>query len=139
MDLEHAKDLLLQERSELTGLRESINDSRDLDESQQESSGELTSLDQHPGDQASDTFQRERDRSIDEGLVEKIEEIEAALERVRAGDYGVCQVCGRPIDDERLEALPATRFCRDHADPRSREFETRGPDTEITQDLGPAD
>jgi DnaK suppressor protein len=139
MNLEHARELLVQERSELSGLRERLYDSGELDETQQESSGELSSYDQHPADQGSDTFERERDRSIDEGLVEKIEEIDAALQRVESGDYGSCQVCGRPIDDERLEALPATRFCRDHANPENREVETKGPDTEITQDLDPAD
>jgi len=35
----------------------------------------------------------------------------AAAHRLDRGTYGTCQACGRPIGDERLEALPATRFC----------------------------
>ena len=30
-----------------------------------------------------------------------------------AGAYGSCERCGRPIDEERLEALPAARLCLD--------------------------
>lgn len=41
--------------------------------------------------------------------------IEAALERMAAGEYGFCVTCGEPISDERLDLLPATPFCRRHA------------------------
>ncbi|WP_433506987.1 TraR/DksA family transcriptional regulator [Pseudonocardia halophobica] len=46
-------------------------------------------------------------------------EVVAALERIEAGEYGRCAVCGKEIDDERLEARPETDKCRDHADTRS--------------------
>jgi DnaK suppressor protein len=42
---------------------------------------------------------------------EAIAEAEHALERVEHGDYGVCEICDRPIPFERLEALPAARLC----------------------------
>ncbi|HWB89505.1 MAG TPA: TraR/DksA C4-type zinc finger protein [Acidimicrobiia bacterium] len=139
MNPEHARELLLNERSEIQGLRDSLNSSRDLNESQLDSSGELSGHhDQHPADQATETFEREQDLSIDESLQGKLGEIDAALERLDRGEYGTCQVCGRPIDDERLEALPATRFCRDHAR-SSRDTRGMGPDVEITQELGPVD
>lgn len=123
------------ERAELIDLAERVADSGDLDESQEESSGELTSLDQHLADHASDTFEREKDRSIGASLTDKLEEIDAALERIESGNYGVCQVCGRDIADERLEAVPATRFCRDHADSGRGEPDEAGPEVEVTQDL----
>jgi len=40
-----------------------------------------------------------------------LREVQAALERMDAGTYGICQRCGQPIAEERLEALPATRLC----------------------------
>lgn len=46
---------------------------------------------------------------------EQLDEIEAALERLDAGTYGTCETCGKPIADARLEAIPATRYCIDHA------------------------
>lgn len=39
----------------------------------------------------------------------------AALDRVAAGTYGVCEVCGRAIPGGRLEARPATTRCVEHA------------------------
>jgi DnaK suppressor protein len=44
-------------------------------------------------------------------LRDTLREVEAALERMDAGTYGQCQKCGKPIAEERLEALPATRLC----------------------------
>lgn len=38
-------------------------------------------------------------------------EILAARERVASGVYGICEVCGRPIGDARLEARPTARRC----------------------------
>ena len=42
---------------------------------------------------------------------EQLAEVEAALERLRLGTYGVCAETGEPIDPERLRAIPWTRFC----------------------------
>ncbi len=44
---------------------------------------------------------------------EEIMNIDEALERLRQGRYGQCQGCGEPIDIERLELRPYTRFCID--------------------------
>ncbi len=44
-------------------------------------------------------------------LQESLEEVEAALTRLEAGHYGICEVCGKPIGEARLEARPAARFC----------------------------
>ena len=44
-------------------------------------------------------------------LREALDEVDAALVRLGAGTYGVCQVCGKPIGAARLEAMPAARFC----------------------------
>ncbi|MGQ0826216.1 MAG: hypothetical protein ACT4OX_14495 [Actinomycetota bacterium] len=71
--------------------------------------GELTHYDQHPADQASETFEREKDLSILEGLESELAEIEAALARLDEGTYGVDEVTGAPIDPARLEAYPIAR------------------------------
>jgi RNA polymerase-binding transcription factor DksA len=36
----------------------------------------------------------------------------AALNRIKAGDYGTCITCGARISEERLDVLPATPFCK---------------------------
>jgi len=48
-------------------------------------------------------------------LKETLDEVAAALARLDAGTYGTCEVCGVAINPARLEAMPATRFCIDHA------------------------
>jgi DnaK suppressor protein len=37
--------------------------------------------------------------------------VEAAIQRLEAGTYGQCEVCGKPIGAARLEAKPAARLC----------------------------
>ncbi len=54
-----------------------------------------------------------RDRSIAVNSVERnmLEQIEAAIARIAAGDYGTCEQCGKPINPERLEAVPYATLC----------------------------
>jgi DnaK suppressor protein len=44
-------------------------------------------------------------------LRESLDEVDAALLRLAAGSYGICEVCGKPIGAARLEAMPAARLC----------------------------
>lgn len=44
-------------------------------------------------------------------LEHQLAELEAAAKRLDEGTYGLCEVCGAQIDEERLEALPLTRYC----------------------------
>ena len=58
---------------------------------------------------------REKDFSLLEQLEAEIGDLDAALRKVDEGTYGICEVCGRPIEPERLEALPGTRTCIERA------------------------
>ncbi len=48
-------------------------------------------------------------------LRETLQEVAQALDRLENGDYGRCEVCGARSSPARLEAMPATRFCINHA------------------------
>lgn len=48
-------------------------------------------------------------------LQESLDEVAHALDKLADGTYGSCEVCGQPIDPARLEAMPAARFCINHA------------------------
>jgi RNA polymerase-binding transcription factor DksA len=48
-------------------------------------------------------------------LQESLDEVALAITRFEAGSYGRCEVCGEPVGSARLEAMPATRFCINHA------------------------
>ena len=109
MEPDHARSLLDDERTRLQGIKEELGALRD--ESQQDSLEELSSYDQHQADVATETFEREKDLSILDNIEGELADVEHALQRLDDGSYGTCEACGKPIDDERLEALPATRFC----------------------------
>jgi DnaK suppressor protein len=49
--------------------------------------------------------------AVGEVTKEEIREIRLALRRIERGDYGKCESCGKPISQERLDALPWTAFC----------------------------
>ncbi|HEX6419685.1 MAG TPA: sigma 54 modulation/S30EA ribosomal C-terminal domain-containing protein [Acidimicrobiales bacterium] len=84
------------------------------EESETESLGETASIDQHPADLGTETFERERDLSLLEDVEAEIADVRRALARVHRGGYGRCDACGARIPDERLVAVPATRFCFEH-------------------------
>ena len=48
-------------------------------------------------------------------LLAQLADVEAALAKLDDGTYGTCEACGNAIADARLEAMPHTRFCIDHA------------------------
>jgi DnaK suppressor protein len=49
--------------------------------------------------------------ALREEIERKVEQLEEALKRLEAGDYGFCESCEQPIDPERLEVLPSTTLC----------------------------
>lgn len=78
--------------------------------SQSEMSGEV-SYDEDPADAGSFTFEREKDLSIANNVQDLIDKIERAIEKVDEGTYGICEVCGLPIEAARLKALPHALLC----------------------------
>jgi RNA polymerase-binding protein DksA len=110
VDTEQFRKRLLAERSRAQGaldyLLEENSGSMD-DELQQGPS------DNHPGDLATITLEREIDYTLEENEERVIAAIDAALKRIDNGTYGPCQGCGQAIAAERLEAVPWTKQCID--------------------------
>lgn len=48
-------------------------------------------------------------------LRDQLSDVQRALDKLDSGSYGKCEVCGSAIGDTRLEAMPAARYCIDHA------------------------
>ena len=71
--------------------------------------------DEHDPEGSTVAFEREQLAALRRAAREHLEEIDAALARLAAGSYGLCERCGRPIAGERLAALPAARRCVDCA------------------------
>jgi RNA polymerase-binding transcription factor DksA len=63
------------------------------------------------GDVVSEGEERERTLEARGRLVERVNRLAQAIERVRAGDYGICEMCGDPIAARRLLAIPEATTC----------------------------
>ena len=91
IDEEEARRRLLGERERVAGLIASLRDELG-DTPERDEVGELAGYDQHPADLASETFEREKDLSILEGLEAELGELEAALHRIDDGSWGIDEV-----------------------------------------------
>ena len=112
-DLDTARQRLEAERERLLRLRDGVsNETTDQDGDTMEQQ-ELSTVDQHPADVATETFEREKDESIIQGFEIELGEIEDALGRIEDGTYGRCETCREPIGEARLEAMPHARYCVD--------------------------
>ena len=65
------------------------------------------------GETASVTLDRQIDYSLEEASNHVLAAIDAALDRLASGSYGTCVTCGKPIGEERLEAIPYATQCID--------------------------
>ena len=80
-----------------------------------EAIGELSSYDNHPADEGTDLYEREKDIALNEHEQLHLRNIERALNAIDQGTYGKCEVCGVEIPIERLDVLPTTTCCKEHS------------------------
>ena len=76
--------------------------------------------DNHLGDTATETYDRELGYTLEENSEHVLAEIDAALKRIEDGTYGTCTNCGKEIPEERLEARPWATLCIDCQRERER-------------------
>jgi RNA polymerase-binding protein DksA len=75
--------------------------------------GDPSPISSHPADEDIEGFDEQV--ALAQNEEQLLEEVEAALERIEAGSYGTCEVCGREISKQRLHALPHAARCIDCA------------------------
>ena len=73
--------------------------------------GEPGGVGNHMAEDGSDMMEAERLATISDDLREILAQVNGALARMDDGTFGICQRCGNPIGEERLEAFPYVRFC----------------------------
>jgi DnaK suppressor protein len=104
MNTEQIRQRLEDERQELSSQQEPVligSDDQDSD----------FGLGQHSADHATDLFLRDRNLALQRNAEDLIAQIDAALSRLNQGSYGICERCGQPIPEERLEARPYAAYC----------------------------
>ena len=109
VDTEHLRQCLLEERRRVLDAIENLH--AENPGSIGDETDEPTFQDNHLGDIATATFDREMATSLEENSNHVLAEIEAALARIDDGTYGLCERCGRPIGPERLGALAWATLC----------------------------
>ena len=105
--LTYFKDLLLKKREELIKNIEYLK-SITSNSTNQEASGDHSAYSFHMADQGTDAMEREKAFLFASRDEKYLKQINAALERIDNGTYGVCRVTGKDIGRERLEAVPTT-------------------------------
>jgi RNA polymerase-binding protein DksA len=118
LDTDRFRTLLLDERKRVQDAIEYLHSEHpgSLEDETEEIAG---TSDNHLGDTATATLDREIDYSLEENSGDVLAAIDRALERIEEGTYGTCVNCGKPIPEERLEAIPWTELCID--DQRAQE------------------
>lgn len=118
------KRLLLTRQSEMIS---HIQDRYGLIASQTDAVGELSSYDNHPGDMATEIYERGKDIALNEHAEKELEAINEALHAIDEGTYGICRVCSMDIPYERLLAIPTADTCVQHAEDNNVIFTNNRP------------
>ncbi|MDQ5819941.1 MAG: TraR/DksA C4-type zinc finger protein [Actinomycetota bacterium] len=112
IDTDRFRERLLEERARVEAAIQYLREEHpgSLEEEIEESVG---TSDNHPGDSATATLDREIDYTLEENSEQVLSEIDDALRRIEAGTFGTCRTCEQPIAPERLEAMPWATQCID--------------------------
>ena len=111
LDTKPFREALLEERTRVQAAIQNLHDENPG--TLAEDAGEETAYDNHLADTATETYDRELDYTLEENSEHVLADIDAALNRIEEGTYGICTNCGEPIAVERLEALPWATLCID--------------------------
>jgi RNA polymerase-binding transcription factor DksA len=108
MDQTRARTLLNEERQAALALLATL--TRDFT-GIVDASADSNADDEHDPEGSTIAFERSQVGALIDQAKQRLTEIEAARARVGAGTYGRCEVCGEPLQDQRLEARPVARTC----------------------------
>ncbi len=106
--LEFFRKLLLEKRKEVS---ERIEHLREVALESPAETGNNSSYSFHMADQGTDAMEREKAFLFLSREEKFFQQIERSLTAIELGEYGICRVCGKEIDEERLKAVPTTRIC----------------------------
>ncbi|MDQ1713360.1 MAG: DnaK suppressor protein [Frankiaceae bacterium] len=110
--MESFADLLAREREQTLGRLAALTGDFDAVVA---ASRDTNADDEHDPEGATIAFERSQVGALVRQAREHLAEVDAAVDRLHAGTYGVCERCGRPIAPARLEARPVARTCVVHA------------------------
>ena len=113
--LSKLKKLLIGQKRDLTGVISEKDEKVKSHYSLRDSVDALSTVDNHPAELATELYDREKDLALEVHSEDTISQVEAALERMEKGTYGVCATCKGEIPYDRLVAIPYTEYCIEHS------------------------
>lgn len=109
----------MSEPSVETSVRDVLNEERTRLDGQvaglEQGSGSSPEFDDNFADSGQVAAEQGENKLLAAELRAELDEVERALAKLDEGVYGQCETCGKAIGADRLEAMPAARFCIDHA------------------------
>ncbi|MBR6461795.1 TraR/DksA C4-type zinc finger protein [bacterium] len=106
---------LLKKRARLMGNVEKLEEESFMN-SQKDFSGDISGYKTHIADIGSDASGMELMLGLASNQQKLLQQVNDALARIEDGTYGFCQICGKPIPQARLEAIPEAELCLNCAD-----------------------
>ena len=106
------KKLLLSLRERLVGKVDFMQEEA-LKKSRQDASGDLSNVPIHMADVGTDNYERDIMIELIQNGEEGVRNIDTALEKIEEGAFGVCELCAKKINKERLKAVPYAKLCID--------------------------
>lgn len=106
------KKLLLSLRERLVG-KVDIMQGETLKKSRQDASGDLSNVPIHMADVGTDNYERDIMIELIQNGEEGVRNIDTALEKIEEGAFGVCELCAKKINKDRLKAVPYAKLCID--------------------------
>lgn len=76
-------------------------------------------------EEATETAEMENRMALEQRLLDQLAGVESALAKFESGNYGICESCGKPIDMNRLEALPQATLCMECKAAQSKNAKTK--------------
>lgn len=122
--LDGFKEILLERQGQMIS---QVQDRFGLAFSQKDAVGELSSIDNHPGDMGTELYERGKDIALNELAERELEAINKALHAIDEGTFGICRVCSQDIPLERLAALPTADTCIQHSEDDNQIFRHEHP------------
>ena len=106
------KKLLLSLRERLVG-KVDFMQGEALKKSRQDASGDLSNVPIHMADVGTDNYERDIMIELIQNGEEGVRNIDTALEKIEEGAFGVCELCAKKRNKERLKAVPYAKLCID--------------------------
>ena len=128
--LKYFEQKLINEKNEIIDTIDSVKESVRLNSSGSEG-GEISMVDNHPADNATEMTDKQRSIALMDNEKNILRMIDDSLEKIKNDKYGLCEICGKKIDEERLNMIPYTSTCIECENSKVSRGEFRPPEEDV--------